>query len=54
MGGRLPIEEIIMGPGLDYELAEKGLRLLLTSNGYEIGEGDGQVTIKPSKIQYRG
>lgn len=51
---KLPINKIIMGPGLDYKLAEKGLRLLLTSNGYDVGEGKGQVAIKRSKIQYRG
>ena len=56
----LPIYEIIMGPGLDFDLAAKGVETLLKSAGYtpvsedSTEDGENIVRIKRSKIQYRG
>jgi hypothetical protein len=52
----LPIEEIIIGPGLDPDHARRGLTLLLESNGYNVKNGDDDegIEIKRSKIPYHG
>ena len=47
ISGKLPIEEIIVGPALDYESARERLSALLEKNGYT------GVQIKKSQIPYR-
>jgi hypothetical protein len=54
---KLPIEEIIVGPGFDdYETEKTELTKLLENNGYKVkhGEDDDGIEIKRSKIPYRG
>jgi hypothetical protein len=52
---KLPIEEIIIGPDLDFNLAKRGLVMLLESNGYKVknSDDDDGIEIKRSKIPYR-
>ncbi len=49
---KLPIEEIIVGSGLDYEPAKKWVTELLESNGYKVrGDGD-EIGVKIRKSQH--
>ncbi|MBG0637039.1 DUF2971 domain-containing protein [Enterobacter asburiae] len=48
MEDKLPIVEVVIGPGANGALIEKGVRMLLNNNGYDA------VNISRSSIPYRG